>query len=333
MKVLLTGALGSIGVATLAALLHEGHDVVGFDLESRRARDLASGFDGRAQFVWGDITDPESLRHALSGVDAVVHLAAIIPPYSDKAPELARKVNLDATIDLIAQMEASPTAKRLVFASSQGIFGDIQDREPPLRVDTPVSPTDEYGHQKVACEDAIRQSGLRWSILRLSAVTPLHLQAQDPSIMFEISPDARFEFLHPADAGTAFARAVACDAAIGRILNIAGGESCRMTYYDFVNALMGAMGIGPLPIDAFVRQRPARYFGDWADTAESQQLLQYQQRGLDAQLEDMRNDFGAKRHLVRLVRPLATWFVVRSSAYLKENRHNRERARLHNDTP
>ena len=107
---------------------------------------------------------------------------------------------------------------------------------------------------------------------------------------------------------------------MAKSLNIAGGESCRMTYYDFVNALMGAMGIGPLPIDAFVRQRPARYFGDWADTAESQELLQYQQRGLDSQLEDMRKDFGAKRHLVRLVRPLATWFVVRSSAYLKENR-------------
>ena len=322
MKVLLTGALGSIGVATLTALLQEGHEVVAFDLKSRRARNLASSFVGRACLVWGDITNPESLRHALDGVDAVIHLAAIIPPYSDKAPELARRVNLDATHDLIAQMEASPTAKRLVFASSQGIFGDIQDREPPLRVDTPVSPTDEYGRHKVECEQAIRQSGLRWSILRLSAVTPLHLQAQDPSIMFEISPDARFEFLHPVDAGTAFARAVACEESIGRVLNIAGGETCRMTYYDFVSALMGAMGIGPIPIDAFVRRRPPRYFGDWVDTAESQQLLQYQQRGLDAQLEDMRNDFGVKRHFVRLVRPLATWFVVRSSAYLKENRRH-----------
>src|ERR1700759_4768911 len=139
MKVLLTGALGSIGVATLAALLQEGHDVVAFDLDSPRARSLSSGFAGRARFVWGDITNTESLRDALQDVDAVIHLAAIIPPYTDKAPELARRVNLDATYDLIAQMESSPTAKRLVFASSQGIFGDIQDREPPLRVDTPVS--------------------------------------------------------------------------------------------------------------------------------------------------------------------------------------------------
>ena len=130
--------MGNIGFSTLEALLVEGHDVVAFDLESRRARQLASGFDGRVQFVWGDITNPESLRPALEGVDAVIHLAAIIPPSTERAPELAQKVNVDATRSLIAQMEASPTANRLVFASSVGIFGDVQDREPPLRVDTPV---------------------------------------------------------------------------------------------------------------------------------------------------------------------------------------------------
>jgi nucleoside-diphosphate-sugar epimerase len=320
MKVLLTGALGNIGLPTLEALLAEGHDVVAFDLETRRARKLASRFHRRVQFVWGDITDAESLHHALDGVDAAIHLAAIIPPSTDRVPDLARRVNLDATRSLISLMEASPTANRLVFASSQGIFGDVQDRQPPLRADTPVSPTDEYGRQKVACEKAIRQSRLRWSILRLAAVTPIHLQAQDPSIMFEFSPDARFEFLHPADAGTAFARAVAYEASIGTTLFIAGGPNCRMTYYDFVNALMSTIGIGPLPVDAFARKEPPRFFGDWVDTDESQRLLQYQKRGLDEQLEDMKKDFGMLVPLIRLVRPLATWFVTRSSAHLKENR-------------
>jgi nucleoside-diphosphate-sugar epimerase len=320
MKVFLTGALGNIGLSTLRALLVEGHDVVAFDLESRRARRLATGFDGRVRFVWGDITAPETLRSAMEGVDAVIHLAAIIPPSTDRAPDLARKVNVDATENLIAQMEASPTAKRLVFASSQGVFGDIQDREPPLRVDSPVSATDEYGRHKVKCEQTIRQSHLRWSILRLAAVTPIHLQAQDPSIMFEFSPDARFEFLHPADAGTAFARAVGCEASISKTLFIAGGANCRMTYYDFTSALMKAIGIGPIPIDAFVRTTPRRFFGDWVDTEESQRLLRYQTRGLNEQLADMRNDFGMLVPVIRLVRPLATWFVTRSSAYLKRNR-------------
>jgi nucleoside-diphosphate-sugar epimerase len=183
----------------------------------------------------------------------VVHLAAILAP--EKAPELARRVNVDATLGLIALMEASPTARRLVYASSQGIFGDVQDREPPLRVDTPVSPTDEYGRHKVACEEAVRSSRLRWSILRLGASPPIRLTgySHDTRILFDFSPDARFEFVHPADAGTAFARAVACDEAIGKILYIGGGEKCRTTHRAFCNELMNAMGIGALPAEAFVR--------------------------------------------------------------------------------
>jgi nucleoside-diphosphate-sugar epimerase len=46
MKVLLTGAMGNIGFSTLEALVVEGHDIVAFDLESRRARKLASASTG-----------------------------------------------------------------------------------------------------------------------------------------------------------------------------------------------------------------------------------------------------------------------------------------------
>jgi nucleoside-diphosphate-sugar epimerase len=321
MKVLLTGALGNIGLHTLDALLEEGHDVVAFDLASRRGRKVASRLGGRVRVAWGDITDPACVGAALEGVDAVVHLAGILPSNVERAPDLARRVNVDATHGLITQMEASSTARRLVYASSQGIFGDVQDREPPLRVDTPVSPTDEYGRHKVACEQAIRQSRLQWSILRLAAVTPIRMigYAQDLGILFEFSPDARFEFIHPADAGTAFARAVTCEEAIGKILNIAGGEKCRMTYYEFCSDLMSAIGIGPLPSEAFVSTEVRRFFGDWLDTEESQRLLQYQKRGLSEQTADMKKDLGPILPLIRLLRPFATWYFLRSSPYLRRN--------------
>jgi nucleoside-diphosphate-sugar epimerase len=320
MRVLLTGALGNIGSHTVEALLEEGHEVVAFDLESRRAHKLAARQDERVRVRWGDVTDPASVRAALDGVDAVVHLAAILD--AERAPELARRVNVDATRGLIAQMEASPTARRLVFASSQGIFGDIQDREPPLRVDTPVSPTDEYGRHKVACEEAVRQSRLQWSILRLAAAPPIRLTgySHEPTILFEFSPDARLEYIHPADAGTAFARSVACEEAIGKILNIGGGEKCQLTHREFCNELMDAMGIGSLPAEAFVRTEVRRFFGDWADTEESERLLHYQRRGLSELKADMSRDLRTIVPLIRLLRPVVTWFILRASPYLKENR-------------
>lgn len=325
MKVLLTGALGNVGLYTLDALAEEGHDVVAFDLKSPRARRFASRLDPRVQVAWGDITDPASLGAALEGVDAVVHLAAIIPPNVDKAPDAARRVNVDGTRTLIEQMEASPTARRLVFASSQGVVGDVQDREPPLRVKTPVSPTDEYGRHKVECERAIQQSGLRWSILRLAVAVPTRLIGApfDLRSGFEISADARIEIIHPADAGTAFARALACEETIGKILYIGGGEKCRMTHRAFFNDLMGGIGIGPFPAEAFVRSEVPRCLGDWLDTEESQRLLQYQKRGLSDLAADMRRDLGVVAPLIRLLRPVVTWFMLRSSPYLEESRRVR----------
>jgi nucleoside-diphosphate-sugar epimerase len=56
--------MGNIGFATLEALLVEGRDVVAFDLDSRRGRKLASAFDGRMRFIWGDITSPVVLRRS-----------------------------------------------------------------------------------------------------------------------------------------------------------------------------------------------------------------------------------------------------------------------------
>lgn len=325
MKVLLTGALGNVGRYTLDALLEEGHDVVAFDLESPRARKAASELDARVGVAWGDITDPASIAAVLEGIDAVVHLAAIIPPHVDKAPDLARRVNVDATRSLVEQMEASPTAARLVFASSMGIFGNIQNRQPPLRVETPVSPTDDYGRHKVACERAIQQSRLRWSILRLGVAVPTRLLGAPFDVRdgFEISADARIEIIHPADAGSAFARAVACEETIGKILFVGGGEKCQLTHGEFFNRLMSSIGIGPIPVEAFVRTAVPRFLGDWLDTDESQRLLQYQKRGMSELTADMRRNLGVVAPLIRLLRPVATWYMTRSSPYLEENRSAR----------
>jgi nucleoside-diphosphate-sugar epimerase len=322
MKVLLTGAFGNVGRYAIDALLEEQHGVVAFDLDTRRSRKAAAGLDPRVRVVWGDLTDPASLGAALYGVDAVVHLAALVPPLVDRAPALARRVNVDATLSLISLMEASPTARRLVFASSTAIFGDVQDREPPLRVETPTAPTDEYGRHKVACEGAIRASRLRWSILRLGVAVPTRLIGAPFDLRqgWEISADARIEIVHPADAATAFARAVACEAAVGKVLYVGGGEKCQVTHAGFFNEVMDAIGIGAIPAEAFVRKPVQQFMGDWLDTEESQRLLHYQSRGLGELKRDLRRDLGLLAPLVRLLRPLATAFMLRSSPYLAENR-------------
>jgi len=325
MKVLLTGALGNVGEYTLKSLLDEGHEVVAFELSTPSAQRRAKQLEDRVTLVWGDISDAPSVRAALDGVEAVVHLAGMVPPHVERNIARSTKVNVGGTQTLIELMEASPTAKRLVFASSVGVFGDVQNREPPLRAGTPVSPTDEYGRQKVACENAIRASQLNWTILRLGAAVPTRILGShyDPRAGFEISADARIEFIHPADAGLAFARAAGCAEAIGKVLYVGGGKRCQMIALPFYNTLMDPIGIGPVPAEAFVKAELPRFTGDWLDTEESQRLLRYQSRGLDELKEDLKSGLGPLVPLVRLMRPIATWFYVRSSPYWKVNRQHK----------
>ena len=63
--------------------------------------------------------------------------------------------------------------------------------------------------------------------------------------------------------------------------------------------MLKTIGLGPVPIDAFPRQTPARFYGDWLDTEESQRLLQFQTRDINNQLADMKHHF-------RLISPVVT---------------------------
>src|SRR5512142_31107 len=93
-KVLLTGGSGNVGSHTLPQLVARGHTVRWFarltTAGRRTARDLPPG----VEVVWGDITDAAAVQRATAGADAVVHLAALIPPAADDEPERARAVNV-----------------------------------------------------------------------------------------------------------------------------------------------------------------------------------------------------------------------------------------------
>jgi hypothetical protein len=65
---------------------------------------------------------------------------------------------------------------------------------------------------------------------------------------------------------------VDCDEAIGKILFIGGGESCRCYALEFYNRLFPTMGLGPLK-PMVLRPGPPYFFGDWVDTTDSQELL------------------------------------------------------------
>ena len=311
MKVLLTGAFGNIGSHTVPELLRQGHQVRCFDLDTPATRRVAQKFQGQVEIVFGDIREPAAVAQAVSGVDAVLHLAALIPPGSDEDPQRAREINVEGTQNLVAACRAQEKKPKLLFSSSLDVFGRTQKRPPPRRVDEPVEATDPYTEHKIAGEKMVRESGLTWCIFRLSDVPIIGLRDPVP-IMFEIGLHNRIEAMHPDDAALALASALKTPEAWNRVLLVGGGPTCQTTYREYLLKLMGAMGMGELPDEAFTK---TDYCTDWLDSGEAQRLFGHQRHTFDQIVAEIAACLGWKRMFVPLARPFVRRSLLKMSRY------------------
>ncbi|HZU68424.1 MAG TPA: NAD(P)-dependent oxidoreductase [Ktedonobacteraceae bacterium] len=311
MKILLTGAFGNIGMSTLHELLRQGHEVRCFVSRRKAHARTARRFAGRIELIQGDIRQPADVSKAVQDRDAIIHLAYMLPPYSEEHPELAHQINIGGTRNLLVAARSLSRPPRFFFASSFDVFGYTQEQPPPRRITDPVQATDHYSTHKIACEEMVKTSGLEWSIFRFADVPPLSLRSPHP-IMFEIPLVTRFEVVHTYDAGMAIANGIRCEEAWGKTLLIGGGPSCQMLYRDYLGRMLEMMGIGMLPESAF-GHKP--YCTDWLDTEESQRLLHYQRYSFDDIMRQLTRIVGYKRYLTRMVRPAARWWILRMSPY------------------
>lgn len=316
MKVLVTGGFGNIGNNTIHELLAQGHAVRVLDLKTPANQKTAKTWGDRIEVVWGDLTKPDDVAAAVAGVDAVIHLAAIIPPLTEQKPEFCERVNVGGTKNVIAACEAQAHKPRLVFSSSVAVYGPQFHKAPPRRADEPYDPSDNYGRHKVACEQAIHASGLDWVILRLGAVPPVSLDTIDP-LMFDVALDSRIEFVHPKDVGLACANAATRDGVVGKTLLIGGGPACQFEYREFLRRALAAMGIPMLPDDCF---GPHHFYTDYMDTEESQRLLQYQRYTFDDYNAQVRELLGWRAVFLPLARPFVWRYLRRLSPYWRARR-------------
>ena len=155
---LLTGASGLVGSRLLPRLADDGHE----------CRALVRGdvtLPPGTTAVRGDLADPGTLRTAVEGVDAVVHLAALFRTGDEAA---IWRANLDGTRNLVAAVQAYAPSARFVMSSTGNVY-DADATHPGLETDA-CSPTAAYPASKVAAEQLLRDSGLTWAVLRLPFV-------------------------------------------------------------------------------------------------------------------------------------------------------------------
>jgi nucleoside-diphosphate-sugar epimerase len=219
--VLLTGATGLVGSRLLPRLVEAG-----FDCRALVRRDVELPADVIG--VRGDLSDPGSLREAVAGVEAIVHLAALFRTGDEDA---IWRANRDGTRHLVEAVKAHAPQARFVMASTGNVYDG--DAVRPAREDDTATPTAAYPASKLAAEALLRDSGLTWSILRLPFVYgdgDGHLESM-PALAprFGLHPAHTYSVAHHRDVAIAF-RLALTGAMDRRIVNIT--DDAPVTVYD-----------------------------------------------------------------------------------------------------
>jgi len=176
MKIFVTGATGFVGHHVAKALAAEGAELRLLARKSSNLRNLeAIGLDGtKSDTVIGDLLEPESLKSALAGCDAVVHVAADYRLWIPD-PDAMYRANVDGTRELLRRSREAGV-RRFVYTSSVATMHFRTDGI-VINEDTPVSLADMVGHYKrskfLAEQEALHAAAQGQQVMILNPTTPI----------------------------------------------------------------------------------------------------------------------------------------------------------------
>ena len=307
MKILLTGAFGNLGSLLLHRLLDEGYHVTAFDIKTPINLKISSHYKSKCtpaiDIQWGDIRDEALINKLIEGKDTVIHLAAMIAPFSEINPKLSWDINVNGTTHLLNAIERTTKKPLFVFSSSFAVFGHRQSDLPPRTLADPLFATDHYSKQKIACENLIKEKEANWVILRFGAMIDTRMRHSDKQVMvlgFNLAANNRIEYIHPNDAATAIINSLRTPEAHNKVHLIGGGSHCQTTHLTLFNAITGALGLTFEEKDLGTQE----LYADWADTTESQRILQYQHSTFEEFRQESYEKFKWLRYFVKPFAPL-----------------------------
>jgi nucleoside-diphosphate-sugar epimerase len=262
---LITGIGGFIGSSLARALLGRGERVRGVDNFATGKRDNLTDILGQIDFREASILDLDAMKSISSGVDYVLHQAAIPSvPKSVLDPIGSNQVNVDGTVNvLVAARDAK--VRRVVYAASSSAYGDTPTL--PKHEEMTPNPISPYAVAKLASEHYMtsfyRCYGLETVALRyfnifgprqdpsspysgvLAKFITQMLGGDQPTIFGDGEQSRDFTFIDNAVQANLLACEAPAGQAAGRVFNIATGR--RVTLNEMFSALQKLTGYSGTP--------------------------------------------------------------------------------------
>ena len=176
MKVLVTGATGRIGHHLVDELAQRGHQVRCLVMPGDPLRDRIA--KPGIELYEGQLTDRDSLKRAVEGVDAIYHLGALLP--QKRTADEVFEANVVGTYNILeATLPHADRIKRFVMASTDATYWNAKGAVYlPIDENHPRLADNAYGMSKVVCEDMcwayMRQCGLPVTIPRFGLTMDCH---------------------------------------------------------------------------------------------------------------------------------------------------------------
>lgn len=285
-KILVTGSEGFIGSHLTEYLVRKGYSVRAFVLynsfnsvgwldhlpaEIRKDLDICAG----------DVVDPNRVRTAVKGCDAVLHLAALIAiPYSYHSPDSYVNTNITGTLNVL--QAARDLDVKVVHTSTSEVYGTAQfvpiTEEHPLQGQSPYSAT-KIGADQLALS-FYRSFEMPVSILRpFNTYGPRQsMRAVIPTIITQIASGMREihlgnlrptrDFSFVTDTASAFEAVMNSEASIGKVLN--SGSGFEVSIGDLVRLIAETMEVEVSIVCEDERLRPDKSEVErlWADNSK-----------------------------------------------------------------
>lgn len=329
-KVLVTGAGGFIGSHLTETLVRKGFDVRAmvhynsansFGWLDHSASDIRSSTDVFA----GDIRDPHGVRRAMSGCDAVLHLAALIGiPYSYHSPDTYIDTNVKGTLNVL-QAARELGVSRVVHTSTSEVYGSAQ--YVPIDERHPEVGQSPYSASKIGADQLAFSFYSSFNVPVVIA-RPFNTygprqsaRAVIPTIITQLvngNRSIKLGALHPTrdfnyvdDTVRGFISALESDAGAGEVVNF--GSGFEISVGDTAQLIAETLGVEVMIESDDDRLRPPKSEVErlWADNSKAKELFGWSPQ------------YGGRDGFGRGLKETADWFAQKSNfAHYKAELYN-----------